>query len=167
VVDHQDELIAAAVPDWLYRDEMRWYRFLEEGGWDQRTGWKVELLSPEEARRLRDFIVREYGSDTYACCLRSLESEMPRFQCPCCDFFTLDARGEYDICPICFWEDDGIDIDRPDSHSGPNHKTLREGRHNFQQIGACDPEMLPHVLPQSKWSRYQRQERSLTRRSSG
>ncbi|HET7864112.1 MAG TPA: CPCC family cysteine-rich protein, partial [Burkholderiaceae bacterium] len=50
---------------------------------------------------------------------------MPRklHQCPCCDYFTLNRRGEYDICRICFWEDSGQDVDRPDDHSGPNHQT--------------------------------------------
>lgn len=32
---------------------------------------------------------------------------MPLYQCPCCDYFSLDDRGEYGICSVCFWEDDG------------------------------------------------------------
>ena len=31
--------------------------------------------------------------------------------CPCCGYATLDARGEYDICAICWWEDDTLVID--------------------------------------------------------
>jgi len=76
------------------------------------------------------------------------------FQCPCCDYFTLSARGEYDICPICFWEDDGLDLDRLDIPSGPNHMTLREGRHHFKQFGACDSEMLVHVLPTAERKKF-------------
>jgi hypothetical protein len=68
-------------------------------------------------------------------------------QCPCCDYFTLDTRGQYDICPICFWEDDGLDVDALDTHSGPNHLTLREARANFARLGACDEAALAHVLP--------------------
>ena len=86
---------------------------------------------------------------------------MSPFQCPCCDFFTLDERGGYDICPVCFWEDDGLGVDRPDEHSGPNHMTLREGRDNFRRLGACDPAMLPHVLPRALWDEYRREERTL------
>ena len=29
------------------------------------------------------------------------------FKCPCCQYKTLDMRGEYEICPVCQWEDDG------------------------------------------------------------
>ena len=32
-----------------------------------------------------------------------------KYACPCCGFRTLDDRGGDDICPVCFWEDDGQD----------------------------------------------------------
>lgn len=68
--------------------------------------------------------------------------------CPCCGYRTLDERGGYDICPVCFWEDDGTsDVDR---HSGPNHMTLREARANFQRFGAVTEADLAHVLPDGK-----------------
>ncbi|EJB9782664.1 hypothetical protein MXI60_003206, partial [Salmonella enterica subsp. enterica serovar Meleagridis] len=28
-------------------------------------------------------------------------------KCPCCSYLTLPERGQYDVCPICQWEDDG------------------------------------------------------------
>jgi hypothetical protein len=37
---------------------------------------------------------------------------MPRHLCPCCDFVTLPERRNYLIGPVCFWEDDGQDLDR-------------------------------------------------------
>ena len=36
-------------------------------------------------------------------------SEGGPYACPCCGFLTLPSRGGYDICPVCFWEDDGQD----------------------------------------------------------
>ena len=81
-------------------------------------------------------------------------------QCPCCDYFTLEERGGYDICPVCFWEDDGLDLNRLDDHSGPNHMTLRTGRVNFQKLGACDPNMLKHVLPKPEREKYRREIRT-------
>ena len=74
----------------------------------------------------------------------------PRQQCPCCDYISLPERYNYLICPICFWEDDGVDVDDVDAHSGPNHMTLREGRANFLALGACDAKMLKNVLPAAK-----------------
>ncbi len=43
-------------------------------------------------------------------------------------------RGGYDICPVCLWEDDGIEA--PHALSGPNHMTLAEARKNFAAFGA-------------------------------
>lgn len=74
------------------------------------------------------------------------------FQCPVCDCWTLESRGEYRICPVCFWEDDDFedlicvgvvpaserDVDPLDRYSGPNHgETLRTARANFAAFGAC------------------------------
>lgn len=63
--------------------------------------------------------------------------------CPCCGYRTLTHPGEYDICPVCFWEDAGIWD--PNQYVGPNHMTLGEGRRNYQAIGACDQGSLDFV----------------------
>ena len=33
----------------------------------------------------------------------------PSYFCPCCKYKTLHARGDFEICKVCFWEDDGQD----------------------------------------------------------
>ena len=80
----------------------------------------------------------------------------PRQQCPCCDYKSLPERGNYLICPICFWEDDGQDIDELDESSGPNHGiTLRKGRANFKEFGACEESMINHVLTPGDRNQYE------------
>ncbi|QDV08805.1 hypothetical protein Poly30_43600 [Planctomycetes bacterium Poly30] len=59
-------------------------------------------------------------------------------QCPCCDYYSLQERGGFEICPVCYWEDDGQDLDALDEVSGPNHITLRTARQNFERQGAAD-----------------------------
>lgn len=57
--------------------------------------------------------------------------------CPCCGHATLTERGGYEICPVCFWEDDGQDNEDADTcRGGPNRVSLREGRLNFLRFGA-------------------------------
>lgn len=36
-----------------------------------------------------------------------------KYKCPCCGFYTFDEKpnGNYDICPVCFWEDDPIQLE--------------------------------------------------------
>jgi hypothetical protein len=53
--------------------------------------------------------------------------------CPVCGYLTLDERDSFDICAICFWEDDGIDDFEENNDSGPNQMTLKEGREIFQE----------------------------------
>ncbi len=89
-----------------------------------------------------------------------------KYKCFCCGYTTLDSRGGYDICPVCFWEDDRYllydkeeivtslydeldDIDEEtlmDIPSGANDGlTLREGRENYKRFGACEEEMVKYV----------------------
>lgn len=70
-------------------------------------------------------------------------------QCPCCDYYTLPSRGSYSICAVCYWEDDGQDMDRLDEVSGPNHITLRQARANFTAMGACDQAAVSLVISES------------------
>ncbi|MBV1909330.1 MAG: hypothetical protein KUG78_08405 [Kangiellaceae bacterium] len=89
------------------------------------------------------------------------ENATPREQCPCCDYISLAERGNYLICLICFWEDDGGDVCELDYPSGPNHMTLREGRANFKRIGACDENMKKHVLAESERNDFEYKPRKL------
>lgn len=58
-------------------------------------------------------------------------NEILKNTCPVCGYLTLNERDSFDICIICFWEDDGIDDYEKDFESGPNHMTLTEARNNF------------------------------------
>ena len=68
-------------------------------------------------------------------------------RCPCCGCGTLAARGAYEICPVCYWEDDGQDDnDADDVPGGPNgNLSLTAGRANYRLFGASREEDLPHV----------------------
>lgn len=68
--------------------------------------------------------------------------------CPCCGHATLSTRGEYEICPVCFWEDDGQDnADASGAGSGANSVSLIQGRINYLALGASVEEDVSHVRP--------------------
>ncbi|MFT5619146.1 MAG: hypothetical protein ACI85I_002388 [Arenicella sp.] len=69
-------------------------------------------------------------------------------ECPCCGYRTLDEKCDWDICKVCFWEDDCTT--KLDKISGPNHITLREGQENFLKFGACDEKSLKFVNREGK-----------------
>lgn len=67
------------------------------------------------------------------------------YACPCCGYATLSEPAEYEICEICFWEDDGQDdpLDR-EPFFGPNGVSLAEARFNFIVFGAAEKKDLRH-----------------------
>ncbi len=88
-------------------------------------------------------------------------------QCPCCDYFTLSERANYDICPICFWEDDGLAIDQLDVPSAPNSGlTLREARNNFIKFGACEKAMIENVVSVSEKANFKKEIRNFNSKKS-
>ncbi|WP_429002049.1 CPCC family cysteine-rich protein [Xanthomonas sacchari] len=70
-------------------------------------------------------------------------------RCPCCGYKTLSERGAFEICAVCFWEDDGQDDDDADEVlSGPNgNLSLTQARANYQQFGTSRRQDLPYVRP--------------------
>jgi len=70
------------------------------------------------------------------------------YQCPCCGYFTLSEGegGSYAICPVCFWEDDGLQFQDPDYVGGANNSlSLNEARRNFQQFGVVEEKYRRYV----------------------
>ena len=66
--------------------------------------------------------------------------------CPCCGYEVFgEPPGSYDICPICFWEDDIVQLGFPDLSGGANGCSLIEGQANFAAFGACETRVKPHV----------------------
>jgi hypothetical protein len=75
--------------------------------------------------------------------------DKPSYACPCCGFRTLYERGGFEICPVCYWEDDGQDDnDAGTVRGGPNGGlSLIQARANYRSFRACDAKFVPHVRP--------------------
>lgn len=86
--------------------------------------------------------------------------------------FNIANKRDYDICPVCFWEDAAYLIldqdeirflyheqkmlpeDLINIPSSANHGlTLKEGQQNYKEFGACEREMLPHVRKPKSFER--------------
>jgi hypothetical protein len=70
---------------------------------------------------------------------------MEKYTCPCCGYKTLEDEHHYEICPICFWEDDHLQFEDVDYSGGANVISLRQAQKNFIEFGACDINMKKHV----------------------
>jgi hypothetical protein len=81
------------------------------------------------------------------------------FPCPCCGYEVFDGHaGSFDICPICYWEDDVVQLVFPDLAGGANKYSLIEGQRNYRELGACEERLKANVrlplvsdLRNTKW----------------
>ncbi|MFF4861425.1 CPCC family cysteine-rich protein [Streptomyces sp. NPDC001231] len=70
------------------------------------------------------------------------------YACPCCGHRVLSAMpGSYEIGPVCFWEDDGVQFRWPTTDDGANKVSLIEAQRNYQDFGACDQHGRQYVRP--------------------
>ena len=58
-----------------------------------------------------------------------------------------EPPGSYDICEICYWEDDIVQLAFPDLAGGANKCSLIDGQHHYAEFGTCERRLLPHVRP--------------------
>jgi hypothetical protein len=57
----------------------------------------------------------------------------------CCGYLTLDEPpGSYGICPICFWEDDDVQLVWPQLGGGANGVSLVVGQQGYMGDGASE-----------------------------
>lgn len=70
-----------------------------------------------------------------------------KYTCPCCGYKTLYKKppGTYEICEICFWEDDSVQYDDPDYEGGANVPSLKQAQKNFIELGACEKGCIEFV----------------------
>ncbi len=65
--------------------------------------------------------------------------------CRCCGHLTIEEYNEFEICPVCYWEDDLLQSRVPDYIGGTNRVSLIQAKKNYADFGACDEHCLPHV----------------------
>lgn len=69
------------------------------------------------------------------------------YACPCCGYLTFgdEPPGTFEVCPVCFWEDDEVQFRDPSYEGGANSISLDQARKNFVAIGASSRENLKYV----------------------
>jgi len=119
----------------------------------EATRSDVELLQGLSDDVLEGVFQRAGGSRTgvheWSPGARDEAGHRVRWPCPCCRCITLSGPESYDICPVCFWEDDGQgDSDADEVRGGPNESlSLTHARQNYASFGACDRTKLEFVRP--------------------
>ena len=68
-----------------------------------------------------------------------------KFKCPCCSYLTLGEERKWEICPVCFWEDDLFQFNDPNLKDGANDLSLNQAKKNFKQFKAIDKDSIKYV----------------------
>ena len=68
------------------------------------------------------------------------------YPCPCCGYVVFEEPpGSWDICPICFWEDDLSQLRFAYMAGGANHLCLADAQRNYAEKGVAQPGMEQQV----------------------
>ncbi len=72
-----------------------------------------------------------------------------RYPCPCCGYLTFNREpgSTFELCPVCFWQDDPVQFEDHDSERGANRVSLNMARLHFREFGASEKEFLELVRP--------------------
>ena len=76
-----------------------------------------------------------------------MEDNIMKYKCVCCGNITLEHQEPlyYEICPVCFWENDPIQNNDPDFRGGANEISLNEAILNYKEFGAVSRKYISNV----------------------
>ena len=60
--------------------------------------------------------------------------------CPICEKHQFE--DSYDICPVCFWENDGYQYDEPDFYGGANNLSLNGYKKRWNKLTNIMPKLM-------------------------
>lgn len=72
---------------------------------------------------------------------------MTNITCFVCGHITLGERCDWEICPVCFWEDDVLVSSQDESSSANSGMKVSEAQANYILYRACDESSKEHVRP--------------------
>jgi hypothetical protein len=72
-----------------------------------------------------------------------------RYPCPCCGHLVFGGPpGSFEICSVCFWEDDASELEFATTCvGGANGIALAEAQRNYTEFGACEAASVRSVRP--------------------
>jgi ribosomal protein L37AE/L43A len=85
-----------------------------------------------------------------------------KYTCPCCGYKThIREDSLWDICEVCFWQNDPPSLDDPYYQGGANAISLIQAQANFIAFGACEEcslnsvrDPLPDEPKDENWKPY-------------
>jgi len=54
-------------------------------------------------------------------------------KCPVCGQYEFERDDDFDVCEVCEWENDGVQLSDPDYEGGANYVSLNQYRTQWQE----------------------------------
>ena len=72
---------------------------------------------------------------------------MNKYKCPCCKNLTFEDKtpGTFEICPVCYWEDDPLQFKDINYSGGANKVTLKIAKENYKRFGAISKDFIKYT----------------------
>jgi hypothetical protein len=76
-------------------------------------------------------------------------TQRPKYTCPCCGCIDFAAPpGSYDVCPICAWEDDALQLEFATTlPGGANGETLYAAQKRYLESAYAADHFRAHIRP--------------------
>ena len=74
---------------------------------------------------------KEFFGDGWAVCDACYDSK--NIKCPVCGEYHFEEWGDYDVCEICYWENDPLQYKNPNLAGGANRMSLNEARQAYRE----------------------------------
>ncbi len=65
--------------------------------------------------------------------------------CRCDRASAKKESGTFDICPVCYWEDDKVQNEDPNYEGGANEVSLNQAKKNYKKYGAIQERFIRYV----------------------
>ncbi|QPQ30171.1 CPCC family cysteine-rich protein [Lysinibacillus sp. JNUCC-51] len=86
--------------------------------------------------------LKKFLEDCFKDDVNIIGDEEVLYKCPCCGYLTLSTRGEYEVCRVCMWEDDGGTENDIERISTVNHSSIKDYRDKHRTL--LEPENIPY-----------------------
>jgi hypothetical protein len=53
-------------------------------------------------------------------------------KCPVCGQYSFERKNNFEVCEVCGWENDGVQLSNPDYDGGANELSLNQFRDKWQ-----------------------------------
>lgn len=64
---------------------------------------------------------------------RKVKMVFSKIKCPVCGKYQFSENDDFDFCPVCNWQNDGVQNDNADYEGGANHMSLNQAREAYKR----------------------------------